>query len=152
MTYPLVARPVPVSRSAVFWWSAFTCWFVGSALGQVAHDSAALGYDYRYAGIEPGPLAVTLFAIAAVFLASLVLPMRDGARWSRVALTVLAGPMAAVLVWQAILAVHTDPVTPADTAQTLLCLVALGALAGAVNLMYRPETRRYYRRRRDHVR
>lgn len=152
MTYPLVARPAPVSRSAVCWWFAFACWFVGSAVGQVAHDAAALGYDYRYAGIEPGPLAVMLFALGAVFLASLVLPMRDGARWSRVALTAVAGPMAAVLVWQAVLAVRTGPVTPADAAQALLCLVALCALPGALNLMYRPEVRQYYRHRRDHAR
>lgn len=152
MAYPLVTRPVPVTRSAVSWWFAFACWFLGSVLGQVAHDPAALDYHYRYAGIEPGPLAVVLFGLATVFLASLVLSMRAGVPRSRTTLTVFAGPLAAVLVWQAVLALLTGPVTPADATQGLLCLVAIGALCHALVLMYRPEVRQYYRRARDHVR
>lgn len=151
MSYPLPARPAPLGRSAVAWWLALTCWFTGSAVGQFAHDPAAVVYDYSYAAIQPGPLAVVLYGIAGVFLASLVLPMRDGARWSRALLTVFAVPLALVLVWQTGRTVLGDA-TAADVAQALLGLVALCALAGAVDLMYRPAARTYYRQQSEHAR
>ncbi len=151
MAYPLVGRPAPIRRSAFVWWLAFTCWFTGSVLGLLAHDPVAEVYSYRYASFQPGPMTVVLFALATVFLASLVLPLRDGARWSRVSLTVLAGPMAAVLAWQAGRSLLTGSISAADVAEGLLCLVALCAVPGAVDLMYRPEVRQYYRQQGDHV-
>lgn len=151
MAYPLVGRPAPIRRSALVWWLAFTCWFTGSALGLLAHDPATEVYSYRYALFQPGPMTVVLYAVATIFLASLVLPLRDGVRWSRVSLTVLAGPMAGVLAWQACMALLTGQLTPADVAEGLLLLVALCAVPGAVDLMYRPEVRQYYRQRGDHV-
>ena len=152
MSYPLPARPAPLSRSAAAWWLAVGCWFTGSTVGQFANDPAAVVYDYSYAPIQPGPLAVVLFGIASVFLASLVLPMRDGARWSRVLLTVLAAPMALVLVWQLARTAPAVRATAADLAQGMLCVVALCALACALDLMYRPEARTYYRQRGDDAR
>jgi hypothetical protein len=151
MAYPLVGRPAPIRRSALIWWLAFACWFTGSALGLLTHDPVTAVYSYRYASFQPGPMTVVLFAVATVFLASLVLPLRDGARWSRVSLTVLAGPMAGVLAWQACRSLLTGPIGGADIAEGLLCLVALCAVPGAVDLMYRPEVRQYYRQQGDHV-
>jgi hypothetical protein len=152
MSYPLPARPVPLDRSALAWWLALSCWFTGSAVGQLTHDGAALSYSYRYGPIQAGPLTVVLFGLAAVFLASVVLPMRDGERWSRLTLTAVALPMAFVLVWQVAHTLVGGPATGPELAQGTLCVIALGALAGAVDLMYLPAARTYYRQRGDHVR
>src|SRR5262249_12989915 len=111
---PGMRRPVPhylrpthpqlVARSARAWWVAFGCWFAGSMSGQALPSPAAVAFHYRYTDVGgdaradawalSGPLAVVLFGLLAVFLASLVLPMRDGARWARTLLTVLAVPFA----------------------------------------------------------
>jgi hypothetical protein len=162
MRWPVVshylrpARPLLVERSARGWWLALACWFAGSALGQVLHSPAAVGFHYRYidgAGAVrlddwalPGPLAVVLFGLLAVFLASLVLPMRDGAGWARTLLTVLAIPLAAVVVWQIARCLFTGVADGVGVGQGLLGLVALGVLPGAVGMMYRREVRAHYRR------
>lgn len=144
MAYPLPARPALIDRAALVWWLAFACWFAGSALGQFAHGPAALAFNYSYAAIQPGLLVVVLFGLGAVFLASLVLPMRDGQRWYRLLLTVLAVPMTGVLVWQAGTSLLAGPATDTDVAQGVLCLVALCAVPFAVDLMYRPAVRGHF--------
>src|ERR1700743_2171216 len=112
MTYPLPARPALIERSALAWWLALPCWFTGAALRQFAHRPAPVVFTYRHAPppvaftyrsapTQPGPLAIVLFGIATVFLASLVLPMRDGARWCRLLLTVLAVALEVVVAWEA---------------------------------------------------
>lgn len=143
-TLPRPARPVPVERAAVVWWTAFGCWFTGSVLGQVAHGPAAIAVPYAYARLQPGPAAVVLFGLCAVFLGSLVLPMRDGARWSRPVLTLSACPLAVLLAWQFERATMADTAT--SVTQAMLSLVALIALPVAVGLMYSAEVRRFFAR------
>jgi hypothetical protein len=144
MTYPLPSRPALIERSALAWWLAFSCWFAGSALGQFAHGPAAVEFSYRYATIQPGPLAIVLFGIATVFLASLVLPMRDGARWCRLLLTVLAVPLEVVFAWQAGRSLLTGPATDGSVGQGLLSLVAFCAVPWAAGMMYRQPAERYF--------
>jgi hypothetical protein len=156
-------RPVPVERSARVWWLAFGCWFAGSSLGQLLHSPAAVAFSYRYTGFEstahgevsydrldawtlPGPLAVVVFGLVVLFLASLVLPMRDGSRWARGLLTVLAVPMELLLVVQVGRSLFTGPADGGGVAQGLLCLVALAAAPAAVGMMYRPSTRAHFQR------
>jgi hypothetical protein len=141
MTYPLPSRPALIERSALAWWLAFSCWFAGSALGQFAHGPAAVEFSYRYATIQPGPLAIVLFGIATVFLASLVLPMRDGARWCRLLLTV---PLEVVFAWQAGRSLLTGPATDGSVGQGLLSLVAFCAVPWAAGMMYRQPADRYF--------
>jgi hypothetical protein len=156
------AHPALVERAARTWWLAFTAWFAGSTLGQVMRSPAAIAFSYRYTDVEPGAhgpvgldrldswslpgaLAVVLFGLIAVFLGSLVLPMRDGAGWARVLLTVLAVPLAAGLLWQIGRCLFAGPADAGAVAQGLLGLVALGAVPAAVGMMYRREVRSHYR-------
>jgi len=154
-TYAWPARPQLVERSAHAWWLAFACWFLGSSAGQFMHSPAALALNYRYPAIQgtyarvdawslPGPLAVVAFGAVAVFLASLVFPMRDGARWARVVLTGLAVPAELVLVRQIGQSLFTGPATDGGVVQGVLAIIALGAIPGAVSMMYRPATREYF--------
>jgi hypothetical protein len=136
-----------VERAAVVWWIAFGCWCAGSMLAQFTHGPAAVAVPYPYARLEAGPSAVVLFGLSGVFLASLVLAMRDGARWSRPLLTILGSALALVLGWQIALSVLAGPIT--DVALALPSLVALCAVPFAVGLMYRPEVNPYFRRSVD---
>lgn len=144
MRYPPPTRPVAVERAAVGWWLALGCWFAGSSLGQFGHGTAAVDVPYPYARLQPGPAAVVLFALCSVFLASIVLAMRDGARWSRLALTGLAGPLAVFLVWQFGRSALFAPMTACSIGQATLSLVALAALPAAVRLMYRSEVGEFF--------
>lgn len=141
------ACPVQVERTALAWWLLTGCWFAGSVLGQLLHGPAAVALPYRYADgwSLPGSLAVMLFGLAAVFLASLVLPLRDGARWARSLLTVLAVPLAATLVWQVGLCLAAGLADVGGVTQGLLGLAALCVLPGAVGLMYGRDVRSHYR-------
>jgi hypothetical protein len=157
--------PVLVERSARAWWLAFGCWFAGSSLGQLLHSPAAVAFRYRYSGIEstehgqvsydrldawslPGPLAVVVFGLVLVFLGSLVLSMRDGSRWARRLLAVLAVPMEVLLAVQVARSLFTGPADGGGVAQGLLCLVALCTVPGAVGMMYRQPARAHFRRTR----
>jgi hypothetical protein len=156
------ARPLLVRRSARAWWTAIGCWFAGSSLGQLLHSPGAVAFSYRYTEVEPGehglvsydrldawslpgPLAVVLFGLVAVFLASVVLPMRDGTRWARALLTVLAVPVELLLAIQVGRSLFTGPADGGGVAQGLLCLVALCVVPGAVGMMYRSAVRAYFR-------
>jgi hypothetical protein len=159
-TYLWPARPVLVERAARAWWLSVVCWFLGSAIGQLMHSPAAWEFTYHYPAIEggpdtinyqpfdawslPGPLAVVVFGVIAVFLASLVLPMRDGAQWARLLLTVLAVPAELVLARQIGIALFTGPATDGGVVQGILSIVGLCAIPGAVSMMYRPATRNYF--------
>jgi hypothetical protein len=154
-TYAWPVRPQLVARSAHAWWLAVACWFLGSSVGQFMHSPAALAFSYRYPAIEstypridewslPGPLAVVGFGAVAVFLASLVFPMRDGAQWARVVLTVLAVPAELLLLRQIGQSLFTGPATNGGVVQGVLAIVALCAIPGAVSMMYRPATREYF--------
>jgi hypothetical protein len=146
-SYPRPACPVSVERSALAWWLVIGCWFAGSAAGQLLHSPAAMVFRYRYTGVWAlsAPLAMMLFGLVAVFLASLVLPLRDGARWARSLLTVFAVLLAGTLVWQVVRCLFAGAADPGGIAQGLLGLVALGVLPGAVGLMYRRDVRSHYR-------
>lgn len=145
------AYPPLVECSARAWWLAFGFWFAGSAVGQLLHSPAAVTFNSRYNDVDgdawslSGPLAVVLFGLFAVFLASLVLPMRDGARWARSLLTVLAVPLAATLVWQIGRCLFAGVADGGAVVQGLLSLVALAVLPGAVGMMYRRAVRSHYR-------
>lgn len=156
------AHPVLVERAARAWWLAFAAWFAGSTLGQLLRSPAAIAFSYHYTDLEPGAhgpvgvdrldawslpsaLAVVLFGLTAVFLGSLVLPMRDGAGWARALLTVLAVPLEAVLLWQIGRCLFAGPADAGGVTQGLLSLVAACAVPGAVSLMYRREVRSHYR-------
>jgi hypothetical protein len=138
--------PAPVERAARAWWLAVGCWFAGSVFGQLLHSPAAVALPYRYSDpwSPPGPLAVMLFGLAAVFLGSLVLPLRDGARWARSLLTWLAVPLAAGLVWQVGRCLATGLADAGGATQGLLGLAALCVLPGAVGLMYVRDVRSHY--------
>jgi hypothetical protein len=154
------ARPLLVERSARAWWLAVGCWFFGSAIGQLMHSPAAWQFSYHYPATEvraaaagfqrfetwslPGPLAVVVFGVVAVFLASLVLPMRDGAQWARVLLTALAVPAELVLLSQIAQSLFTGPATEGGVAQGILSMIGLCTIPGAVSMMYRPATRSYF--------
>jgi hypothetical protein len=148
------ARPPVIQRAATAWWLAVGCWFAGSSLGQLLHSPGAVAFGYRYTDVEPGvhgpvsfdrldawslpgPLAVVLFGLVGVFLASVVLPMRDGSRWARTLLTVLAGPVELLLAIQVGRSLFTGPANGGGVAQGLLCLVTLCVVPCAVALMYR---------------
>ena len=141
------ACPLPVERAARAWWLAVGCWFAGSVLGQLLHGPAAVALPYRYADgwALPGPLAVMLFGLAGVFLASLVLPLRDGARWARSLLTVLAVPLGLTLLWQVVRCLAAGLADVGGVTQGLLGLAALCVLPGAVRLMYGRDVRSHYR-------
>ena len=154
-TYAWPARPQLVQRSAHAWWLAVACWFLGSSVGQFRHSPAALAFTYRYPAIQgayprfdawslPGPLAVVGFGAVAVFLASLVFPMRDGAQWARVVLTGLVVPAELLLLRQIGQSLFTGPATDGGVVQGVLAIVALCAIPGAVSMMYRPATREYF--------
>jgi hypothetical protein len=156
------ARPRLVERAARAWWLAIGCWFAGSSLGQLLHSPGAVAFSYRYTDVEPGlhgpvsfdrldawslpgPLAVVLFGLVGVFLASVVLPMRDGTRWARTVLTVLAVPSELLLAVQVGRSLFTGPANGGGVAQGLLCLVALCLVPGAVGMMYRSAARAHFR-------
>jgi hypothetical protein len=154
-TYAWPVRPQLVERSAHAWWLAVACWFLGSSVGQFRHSPAALAFTYRYPTIQgayprfdawslPGPLAVVGFGAIAVFLASLVFPMRDGTQWARVVLTALAVPAELLLLRQIGQSLFTGPATDGGVVQGVLAIVALCAIPGAVSMMYRPATREYF--------
>jgi len=151
------ARPLLVERAARAWWLSVGCWFLGSAIGQLMHSPAAWEFTYVYPAVEtrpgfprfeawslPGPLAIVVFGVVAVFLASLVFPMRDGARWARVVLTALAVPAELVLLRQIGASLFTGPATEGGIAQGILSMIGLCAIPGAVSMMYRPATRSYF--------
>src|SRR6266567_239919 len=162
-TYLWPARPQLVERAARSWWLSVTCWFLGSAIGQFLHSPAAWEFTYHYPTIQgapnainyqrfdawslPGPLAVVVFGVVAVFLASLVFPMRDGAQWARLLLTVLAVPAELVLLRQIGESLFTGPATDGGVVQGVLSIVGLCAIPGAVSMMYRPATRNYFHTR-----
>ena len=146
-SYPRPACPVPVGRAALGWRLALACWFAGSVLGQLLHGPAAVAADYRYGDdwSLPVPMTVMLFGLVALFLASLSLPLRDGSRWARSLLTVLAVPLAATLVWQVGRCVFAGLDDVGALSQGVPCLVALCLLPGAVSLMYGRDVRSHYR-------
>ncbi|HEX4726086.1 MAG TPA: hypothetical protein VH333_26495, partial [Pseudonocardiaceae bacterium] len=160
-TYLWPTRPQLVERAARAWWLAITCWFLGTAVGQLMHSPAAWQFTYHYPIIAggsggsvsdqrfdawslPGPLAVVVFGVVAVFLASLVLPMRDGAQWARLLLTVLAVPAELVLLRQIGQSLFTGPATEGGVVQGVLNMIGLFVIPGAVSMMYRPATRDYF--------
>lgn len=143
MRYPGSTRPARVDRAAVVWWVALGCWCAGSVVGQFAHGPAAVALPYVYARVQAGPTAVALFGLSAVFLATLVQAMRDGARWSRPLLTVLGSTLTVVLGWQIGLSLLAGPPTGAALAQALPSLVALCAVPVAVALMHSSEVSAY---------
>jgi hypothetical protein len=159
-TYSWPARPQLVERSAHAWWLSVASWFVGSTAGQLMHSPAALVFVYHYPAIAggpgsvryqrfdawslPDPLAVVVLGVVAIFLASLVLPMRDGEQWARLLLTVLAVPAELLLLRQAGQSLLTGPATEGGVVQGVLSLVGLCAIPGAVSMMYRPATRDYF--------
>jgi hypothetical protein len=157
-TYLWPARPPLVQRAARTWWLALGCWFLGTAVGQLSHGPAALAWSYRYPTLRPGsagypsagvwslpgPLAVVVFGVVAVFLASLALPMRDGARWARLLLTVLAAPAELVLLRQVTESLFTRAATDGGVVQGVLGLCALGAIPVAVMMMYGPSARPHF--------
>ena len=145
--YPRPACPASVGRAARAWWLALGCWCAGSVVGQLLHSPAALALCYRYVKgwSVPLPLAVASVASAALFLGILVLPMRDGTRWARSLLTVLAVPLAAGVVWQVGLCLSVWPVGVGALAQAPFGLVTLFVLPGAVSLMYGRDVRSHYR-------
>lgn len=149
-TYAWPVRPQLVERSAHAWWLAVACWFLGSSIGQFRHSPAALAFtiDGAYPRLDawslPGPLAVVGFGAVAVFLASLVFPMRDGAQWARVVLTALAVPAELLLLRQIGQSLFTGPATDGGVVQGVLAIVALCAIPGAVSMMYRSATRDHF--------
>jgi hypothetical protein len=156
-TYLWPSRPLSVERSAHAWWLAAACWFAGSTLGQVLGSPAAVALNYQGGDrldewALPGLLAVVLFGLLAAFWASLVLPMLDGARWARVALTVLAVPGEAVGLWQVVRTLVAGPETAGGVAQGVLGVVALCVVPFAVGLMFRPVASAHFRRRSPSVR
>lgn len=144
MHYARPARPVAVERAGLAWSLALCCWFAGSVLGQLGGGPAAVALRYPYARLQSGPSALVLFALCVVFLASLVLAMREGARWSRPALVVLAVPLAVLLVWQFGRSALVGTPGPASVAQAVCCVVAIAALPVAVRLMYRPDVGEFF--------
>jgi hypothetical protein len=140
-------RPATVERAAVMWWIAFGFWCAGSMLGQFVHGPAAMAVPYPYARLAAGPSAAVLFGLSGVFLATLGLAMREGARWSRPLLTILGCALAVVLGWQITLSVLAGPL--ADDVLALPSLVALCAVPLAVGLMYSPEVNSYFDQRVD---
>lgn len=142
--YQSRTRPVAVERASVAWWLAFGCWFACSVLAQFAGGPATMVVPYPYAHLQPGPSAVVFFGLYAFFLASLVLPLRDGARWSRPLLTVFGLPMAAVLAWQFGRSILADAPTVMSVSQAVLSSVALAAVPVAVGLMYRSDVRGFF--------
>jgi hypothetical protein len=159
-TYLRPTRPQLVDRAAHAWWLSIAAWFLGSAAGQFMHSPAALAFVYHYPALAgdpgsvsyqrfdawslPGPLAVVVLGVVAVFLASLVLPMRDGEQWARLALTVLAVPAELLLLRQIGESLFTGPVSGGGVVQGVLSLVGLCAIPGAVSMMYRPATRDHF--------
>lgn len=150
-TYLRPTRPHLVGRAARAWWLAVLCWFLGAAVGQLMHSPAAweftIGGGTANTWSLPDPLAIVVFAVFGVFLASLVVPMRDGARWARLLLTGFALPAALVLLRQILVSLLPLPPTDGGVAQGVLSLIGLCALPGAVGMMYRPATRSYFRSR-----
>lgn len=159
-TYLWPTRPLLVERAARAWWLAVVCWFLGSTVGQLLHSPAAWNFTYHYPVIAngtapftyqrfnawslPGPLAIVVFGVVAVFLATLVLPMRDGAQWARLLLTVLAVPAELLLLRQAGQSLFTGPATGGGVVQGILSMIGFCAIPGAVSMMYRPSTHRYF--------
>lgn len=162
-TYRPPARPLLVGRAARAWWLAVACWFLGSTFGQLLHSPAAWRFTYHYPVIVgdtspltyqrfnawslPGPLAIVVFGVVSVFLASLVFPMRDGARWARLLLTILAVPAELLLLRQIGESLFTGPATDGGVVQGVLSAIGFGAIPGAVSMMYRPSTHRYFHAR-----
>jgi hypothetical protein len=137
-------RPQLVERAARAWWSAVGCWFLGAALGQMLHSPAAWAFTIGGAWSLPGPLAIVVFGAVAVFLASLVFPMRDGAQWARLLLTVFAFPAEVVLLRQIGASLLTVPATVGGVAQGVLSMIGLCVVPGAVSMMYRRSTHGYF--------
>jgi hypothetical protein len=163
----VVARPLTVDRSVRLWWFAAGCWLVDQVLGALLHSQIAVSFytttsstvsqdpttgdtiTQTHTTPASAPVAIIASLVIAALWAGLILLLRRGANWARITLTVLAVIGELGLLVQVVNAFGGAAAANTGTiVQTVLGLVLLGLVLGALITMYRSDARPYFRRRR----